>query len=517
MSICHKCGTTLEEGQHICPACGTDNSEAATLLLEPEQEASAAPTEEAAAPVEETVASSQEAAVAPAAKSQPAPAPKARKSPQPKSEGMSATTKALIAAGVAILFAGALVVWQVRAGRSRGVNLTAEDMATIVESFPPQMRAQLAGDEKEAKEARKDFAVNVRQMLALAEAAKAEGFADRPEMKRQLSLARSLVVGQTYLEEQRKKSPTTPSAAAIPQEEIDAFLKEAGQEQKFEEFITDAKTRNPQAGNLPDAQKQQLKQQWAQIMVAERKGQKEGLDASRKVELQVMLQEARTLAEQYAKEKLVERIKASDAEIDEYIKNHPELDPAKAKTQAEEVLKRARAGEDFTKLAGEFTTEPGGKERGGDLGWFGRGQMIKPFEDAAFALQPGQISDVVETDFGYHIIKVEERGTKPGQDGKPEEQVHARHILFSNKTTDPNDPFAAPQGPREQAKAAIEKEKQKKVMDELIAKSHVTVAEEFAVKAPERPQGMPPGMEEGIPGEQVPPPPPTQGGGGVQK
>jgi len=457
---------------------------------------------------EETATEKTEAA--PAAKSEPAPAPQARKAAPAKKTGMSATAKALIVAGVAILFAGALVVWQVRAGRSSGVNLTAEDMTTIVDSFPPQMRAQMASD----KEARKDFAVNVRQMLALSEAAKAEGFADRPEMKRQLSLARSLVIGQTYLEEQRKGSPTNPTAATIPPAEVEAFLKEQGQEQKFEEFVTDAKARNPQAANLPDEQKQQLKQQWAQIMVAERKGAQAGLDKSRKVELQIMLQEARALAEAYAKEKLVERVKATEPEIDEYIKNHPELDPAKAKTQAEEILKRARGGEDFKKLATEYTTEPGGKEREGDLGWFGRGQMVKPFEDAAFALQAGQISDVIETDFGFHIIKVEERGTKPGPDGKPEEQVHARHILFSNKATDPDNPFAGPQSPRDQAKAAVEKEKQKKVIDELVQKSHVTVAEDFSVKQPETPQGLPPGMEVGPPEMDQPAGPPA---GGEQK
>jgi peptidyl-prolyl cis-trans isomerase C len=418
---------------------------------------------------------------------------------------MSSSTKAIIAAGLAVIFAVGLVVWQVKAGRSGDINLTAEDMKTIVEGFPPQAQAQLFAD----KETRKSFAKDLREMLALAETARAEGFADRPEIKRQMSLAHSLVIGQSYLEEQRKKAGGSPAAAAIPQSEIDAFLKEPGQDKKFEEFIADARARNPQAGELPEAQKQQLMQQWGQILVAERKGMQAGMDKNRRVQLQIMLQEARALAEQYAKEKLVEKIKATDAEIDAYIAKHPELDPAKARTQAEAVLKRARAGEDFTKLAEEFTTEPGGKERGGDLGWFGHGQMIKPFEDAAFALQPGQISEVVETDFGFHIIKVEERGTKPGPDGKPEEQVHARHILFSNNSK-PANPFTQPQSPRDQARAAVEEEKQKKIINEIVQRSRVTVAEDFEVKKPEAPamppQGLPPGMEEeGAPAEQSAP------------
>lgn len=72
---------------------------------------------------------------------------------------------------------------------------------------------------------------------------------------------------------------------------------------------------------------------------------------------------------------------------------------------AQQVLKRAKAGEDFARLAIEFSDEPGAGPRGGSLGRFGRGQMVLAFEEAAFRLEVGQISDIVESPFGYHIIQ----------------------------------------------------------------------------------------------------------------
>jgi peptidyl-prolyl cis-trans isomerase D len=84
-------------------------------------------------------------------------------------------------------------------------------------------------------------------------------------------------------------------------------------------------------------------------------------------------------------------------------------DEAAVRTQVEAVLKRAKSGEDFAKLANEFTDEEVGKTRGGDLDFFGRGQMAKEFEDAAFALKPGEISDIVKSPFGLHIIKVTDK------------------------------------------------------------------------------------------------------------
>ena len=79
------------------------------------------------------------------------------------------------------------------------------------------------------------------------------------------------------------------------------------------------------------------------------------------------------------------------------------------KRVAEGLRQQAAGGADFAALARQHSQEPGADQSGGDLGFFGRGRMVPQFEEAAFALQPGQISPVVETPFGYHVIKVEER------------------------------------------------------------------------------------------------------------
>lgn len=114
-------------------------------------------------------------------------------------------------------------------------------------------------------------------------------------------------------------------------------------------------------------------------------------------------------------------------------------DVGEIRNQAQEVLARIKNGEDFAELAKEFGAD-GTAEQGGDLGWFGRGMMVQEFEDAAFALEPGQVSaDLVETQYGYHIIKTDEKRTvKDEETGADVEEVKARHILFAVTGPDPN-------------------------------------------------------------------------------
>ena len=117
-----------------------------------------------------------------------------------------------------------------------------------------------------------------------------------------------------------------------------------------------------------------------------------------------------------------ERVRASHILIAVAADAPPDVKQA-ALAKAKTVLQSARAGKDFGALAKEFSQDPGSAAQGGDLGVFAAPQMVPPFSEAAFKLKPGGISDVVETEFGYHIIKVVEKQagrTVTLEEAKPE-------------------------------------------------------------------------------------------------
>lgn len=385
---------------------------------------------------------------------------------------MNSITKAWIAAGVGILFSVGLIFWQVRVSRAAPISLSSEDMSLIAADLAPQTRMRLATDDN----ARREFAKNVREILALAEEARAKGYANKPEVKRQLELARAFVIAQNYEQNQAGAPP-------IGEADIEALFNEPAQQDRLKEFVADLRARNPMmAGQeIPEDQMKEIRRQLGRVLLGERRGVAAGVDRQRKVELQILLQQSRALGSMYADETLSKTLKATQPEIDQYMKTHPEeqvharhiliaikspdmpsegaLDKPQARAKAEEVLKRVKAGENFEALAREYSGDTGSKERGGDLGWFGHGQMVPEFEKAAFALQPGQTSDIVESQFGFHIIKVEGR-----RNGDPEK-----------------------------AAQDVEQEKAKKLIEDIVKRQsgHVTVADNFAVQAPPQQQMQP--------------------------
>jgi peptidyl-prolyl cis-trans isomerase C len=125
------------------------------------------------------------------------------------------------------------------------------------------------------------------------------------------------------------------------------------------------------------------------------------------VDAQVTDQE---LEEYFERERPGERVQARHILL-AYPESADQAQRDELRELAIQLRDRAQAGEDFAALAAEYSDDPGSAARGGDLGFFQRGTMVPPFEEAAFTLEPGEVSDLVETQFGLHIIQVEDRET----------------------------------------------------------------------------------------------------------
>jgi len=147
---------------------------------------------------------------------------------------------------------------------------------------------------------------------------------------------------------------------------------------------------------------------------------------------------------------VVSNLKISDKDTKDYYDGHMDLFKQPGKIQASHILvkvepgadesvkvealkkikkiqKEVKAGGDFAELAKKYSDCPSGA-KGGDLGYFGRGQMVKPFEEAAFSLNPGEISDITETDFGYHLIKAGDKKPEVITDYKDIKEKLAQYL-----------------------------------------------------------------------------------------
>ena len=434
---------------------------------------------------------------------------------------MSSLTKGLILLFVILGIGAGLVVWKNKAGSTHGTvalnSISKEEMelllADVAKSNPMALK-RLAEDQ----EMKNQQLESLKQLLAFATEAQNEGLANEKNNKEELENIHDEVVAVNYDREMNKDKGPMPPLGFISEEQVKQFWGEGEQqpvgwwdslktkvglgkqdrEIEFEKFLETKLAmlaeNNPKMKDrqLTDEEKQQAREFFAKIRIYNDEYEQKlaagqiPQELQDKIALQTKLQQAQFLARIYSA-KMADRLKVSDEEVAKYVADHPELGTAEKKAKAEEILNRAKAGEDFAALANEFSEDPGNKDAKGNPqgGFYGnntKGKMVPAFEEAALALQPGQITqNLVETDYGYHIIKLEKKGVSEDPNTKGQETYDVRHILISTGVKDPESPFGGEKPVKIFVRQKLENEKEKAALEAIIARNNILVADNFNI------------------------------------
>ena len=420
---------------------------------------------------------------------------------------MSSLGKSVILLGIILAIGAGLVFWKQKYGGGLHGGghevsfhkMTKEEMELLLKDANPMMLKQLEDPEK-----KKQQLDSIKQLLAIASEAKKDPTVYDANTQKAMEIIDAVIWARTYDQEINKDKGPMPPFGFITEDQIKAFYGEGdavNAEQKrhakeFDEFLEvqlnfARKNKSvPENTEPSDEEKAQMKNEYAKIKIYETEAKakvKAGelpAEFSKKVELQSKLQQAQFLSRMYSQEVLAKKSEVTDEDVQKYLAEHPELNTEETKkTKANEVLQRLKNGEDFAALAKEFSEDPGSKEKGGLYeGVTEGGGFDKAFEAAALALQPGQFTqELVVTPFGFHIIKLEKKGENKDETGQVKQSYDVRHILFSTMVKDPENPMGREMPVKDFVKQKLETEKEKKVLDDLVAANKVEVAEDFEI------------------------------------
>jgi peptidyl-prolyl cis-trans isomerase C len=240
-------------------------------------------------------------------------------------------------------------------------------------------------------------------------------------------------------------TPATPAVAPGSTIAPDAVVLTIGERKitraQFEELLANAAP----GASTPD-KKRKIAEQYGELESMAQEARKRMLDQSPEAKQLISIQTDNVLANLLAK-KINDEAVFTDLDLrayynahkDEYEEakgshilirfkgskvplkpNEKDLTDAEALAKAQDIRSKLVAGADFATLAKAESDDVGSGSKGGDLGTFRRGQMVKPFDEAAFTLPVGQVSEPVKTDFGYHVIKISSRTAKTFEEAKPD-------------------------------------------------------------------------------------------------
>lgn len=401
--------------------------------------------------------------------------------------------------------AAGFFVWQTQNEQARAAKLEAEILKGLTEEeIGLVLKSEALADResiavmKESAERRKAFLKGMREYLATAAQARREGLTEDANFKINAEYKKNILLADLY---RAKLTHEQGKFYVVPQEEINAVWADSKNEELFSRDIKTlqeiqraaAKVGGNQmpVSELAGESLTKARSNWAQTKVLSERAKADPEFMRRpEIPLRLKIVEAGILASDYLRSKWASRIKATDAEIAEYLAAHPEYDVAKKRWKAEETLRRARAGEDFAKLTAEYSEDRRTKESGGLYKDVAENVVWKEVEEAALKLEKGQLAEnLVESSIGFHVVKLEDKKRTVNADGKEAYTFSVRHILLQKNFEEPGEPIPGVPPPfmsaREIAVSQVEKRKRDALIAEILRQNPVSLPEDFTLDLPE--------------------------------
>jgi parvulin-like peptidyl-prolyl isomerase len=369
-------------------------------------------------------------------------------------------------------------------------SLTTEDIDLILGS-----QGQTATTITQTPETRKLFLTGLREYMALAAQARRDGMTDNETFRINFEHKKNILLGDLY---RTKLSTEQGKTFTLTKEQTAEVWQNKENEAKFEKTmetlrsiqIAVAKERGDETNisKLQGGSLEKARENWASAKIlSDMAKNDEAFMTKPEVSLRIKILEAGILSADYLRKHWATKVKATPEEITEYLAKHPEYDLKTKILKAESVLKRAKSGEDFAKLASENSEDRTTKNKGGLFENISKDFIWQEVETAALELKNGEIADrLIESNTGFHIVRLENKKISKESDGSEKITFSVRHILFQKHFEDPMNsnpeippPFVSAD---EIAKSVVEAEKRNKLVANIIQSNEINLPEQFAAQ-----------------------------------
>lgn len=402
---------------------------------------------------------------------------------------------------LAIAVSAGFTLWRVQEARARAEKTEAEILKQLsAEEINLILKSQSSGDGEsvsaivQTAETRRVFLKGLREYLVLAAQARREGLTEDGQFKVNFEYKKNLLIADLY---KAKLSKEQGKYYVVPTEQLETVWKNPANEKQFlidmdtlqaiQKSVAQERGDQYSPPRLQGESLKRARENWARTKVLSDTAKADAEFISKpEINLRLKILEAGILSADFLRKNWGNNIRANEQEIADFLKNHPEYDVNRKREKAEEILGRVKAGEDFPKLAEQFSEDRITKEKGGLYENIEKDALWIEVETAALALENGKIADrLIETHTGFHIVKLENKQIKKDASGKESVSYNVRHILLQKNFEDPGNTNSEIPSPflkaEEIAKTEIEREKRNNFVERISRLNPIELPEDFTV------------------------------------